>query len=112
MNGITLLWASAVGTALQLAMVSIGHQVTQVRDLFLWGGLILSAAAGALYAQVSSASLNLDFVAGILAGASCAFIGILVSYFLGDVPGRVLLFGTFGSAMAGGVGAALIHQVR
>ena len=94
MNGIILLWASALGTAMQLAMVTIGHQVIQVKALYLWGGLLLSAVAGALYARASSGSWSQDLVAGCVAGGSCAFVGILISFLLGDVAGRVLLFGT------------------
>jgi len=41
------------------------------------------------------------------AGAICAFIGILVSYLLGDVPGLLLLMGTLSSAVTGAIGGLL-----
>ena len=63
-NGTLLLWASALGTALQLAMVTTGHQVIQVKVLFLWSGLLFSAVAGALYARVSRESWSHDLIAG------------------------------------------------
>jgi hypothetical protein len=109
---IPLLWATAIGTALQLAMVTIGHQVIQVRSFYLWGGLLFSAVAGALYARVSAGSWGCDLVGGCIAGATCAFLGILVCHLLGDVPMRVLLFGTIGSALTGVLGAAVLHQMR
>ena len=39
-----------------------------------------------------------------MAGGICAFVGILVSYFLGDVPAAVLGFGTASSAVTGALG--------
>jgi hypothetical protein len=48
---------------------------------------------------------------GAIAGGLCAVIGIAVSYFLGDVPATVLIFGTVSSAVAGVVGGAIVRLV-
>jgi hypothetical protein len=39
-----------------------------------------------------------------VAGGVCAFVGILVSYLLGDVAAAVLGFGTASSAVTGAIG--------
>jgi hypothetical protein len=44
---------------------------------------------------------------GLLAGATCALIGIFVSYMLGDVPVTLLLLGTVSSAVTGAIGGWL-----
>jgi hypothetical protein len=51
-------------------------------------------------------------VAGLVAGGACAFVGILTSYLMGDVPAAVLAFGTISSAVSGLLGAAVIHALR
>lgn len=44
---------------------------------------------------------------GALAGGTGAFVGILVSHLLGDVPASLLLLGTISSVVTGAIGAAL-----
>lgn len=112
MNTKALLVATGVGTALQLAMVLAGHQVTAVQSAFMWGGLLISAVAGLLYARASGGGLGRDLIGGAVAGGVCAFIGILVSHLLGDVPAMVLAFGTASSAVTGAIGAFLGRLVR
>jgi hypothetical protein len=48
----------------------------------------------------------MSLIGGVVAGASCAFIGLAVSVLLKDVPASLLLFGTAGSAVTGLIGAA------
>ena len=112
MNINLLLWATAAGTALQLAMVTSGHKIAAIKGAYLIGGLLLSAVAGALYSRFSGASLTSDLIAGLIAGGVCAFIGIAVSHLLGDVPLPVLAFGTLSSAVTGLIGAAIFHYLR
>jgi len=107
MNAKVLLWATAAGTLLQLAMVLAGHYLRPVQSGFLVGGLLFSAIAGALYAKLATGSLSTDLVAGLITGGLCAFVGILVSFLLGDVPAAILAFGTGSSAVTGLVGAAI-----
>jgi hypothetical protein len=112
MNTKALLVAAGVGTALQLAMVLSGHQVAAIQTVFMWGGLLISALAGAIYARSAGGGFGRDLIGGAVAGGACAFLGILVSLLLGDVPAPVLAFGTVGSAVTGAIGAALGRLVR
>jgi len=94
-----------LGTGLQLVMVVAGHFSPAVQQLFASGGMGISALAGALAALGSRpASLGSAAGRGAVAGGVCAFVGILVSYLLGDVPAAVLGFGTGGSAVTGAIG--------
>src|SRR4051812_42347021 len=100
--------ASAVGTVLQVAMVVAGHTSPTVASLFAVGGMGLSLVAGVLYTRLEpTASRGDAAMGGLLAGAICAFLGILVSRLLGDVPTSLLLLGTVSSAVAGAIGGVL-----
>src|SRR6476646_10115291 len=85
MSSRSLLIASLVGTLLQVVMVVAGHSSPAIKGLFAFGGMGISLVAGVI----------------------CAFIGILVSYLLGDVPGLLLLMGTLSSAVTGAIGGLL-----
>ena len=104
----SLVIASLVGTLLQVAMVVAGHSSPAIKGLFAVGGMGLSLVAGVLYARLarpttkSSASIG-----GLAAGAICAFLGILVSYLLGDVPASLLALGTLSSAVTGAIGGVI-----
>jgi hypothetical protein len=103
-----LLIASLVGTLLQVAMVVAGHSSPAVAQLFAVGGMGLSLLAGFLYARVArSATKGSAAVGGAAAGAICAFLGILVSYLLGDVPATLLALGTLSSALTGAIGGVI-----
>ena len=68
----------------------------------------LSLVAGVLYARLArSATKGGASLGGLAAGAICAFIGILVSYLLGDVPVSLLALGTVSSAVTGAIGGLL-----
>jgi hypothetical protein len=97
-----------VGTGLQLLMVIAGHFSPAVAQLFPVGGTGISGLAGVLAALSSRpASLGSAAGRGAVAGGVCAFVGILVSHLLGDVPVEVLGFGTAGSAIAGAIGGLI-----
>ena len=101
----SLLGPTLLGTGLQLAMVLAGHYSPGVAQFFPAGGRAISAVAGALAALGRRpASLGSAAGSGAVAGGVCAFVGILVSYFLGDVPAAVLGFGTASSAVTGAIG--------
>lgn len=103
-----LLRATAIGTALQVAMVVAGHFVPALRDPgFAIGGMGLSAVAGWLSARPAAAGLGRALGGGAITGGVCALIGIGVSVALGDVPASLLLMGTGGSTVAGVFGAGL-----
>jgi hypothetical protein len=68
----------------------------------------ISLVAGILYTVISTEALTRHtLVGGLIAGAACAFIGILVSVLLGDVPASLLLLGTVSSAVTGAFGGWL-----
>jgi hypothetical protein len=100
--------ASAVGTVLQVAMVVAGHSSPPIKALFAVGGMGLSLVAGVLYTRLATNPTRGDAtVGGLLAGAICALLGILVSYLLGDVPASLLALGTVSSAVTGAIGGLL-----
>jgi hypothetical protein len=97
-----------IGTGLQLLMVIAGHFSPAVAQLFPVGGTGISALAGVLVALSGRpASLGSAAGRGGVAGGVCAFVGILVSHLLGDVPAGVLVTGTAFSAIAGAIGGLI-----
>lgn len=103
-----LLIAALVGTLMQVAMVVVGHSSPAVAQLFAVGGMGLSLLAGFLYARLARpATKGSAAVGGGVAGAICAFVGILVSYLLGDVPASLLALGTLSSAFSGAIGGVI-----
>ncbi len=103
-----MLTALAAGTLLQLAMVLIGHTAPAVANMFAVGGMTISLLAGVLFAVLARpAGVGAAMTGGFVAGGVCALIGILVSYFMGDVAAPVIAFGTLGSAIAGAIGGCL-----
>jgi len=104
----SLVLASVVGTLLQVAMVVAGHSNPAIKGLFAVGGMGLSLVAGVLYARLARATgKGSASVGGLAAGAICAFLGILVSHLLGDVPASLLALGTLSSAVTGAIGGLL-----
>jgi len=100
--------ATLVGTVLQVAMVVAGHYSTAVALLFAVGGMGFSLVAGVLYGLlVPRGRWGGIVLGGVVAGAACAFLGILLSRAFGDVPTSLLLLGTCSSAVTGGIGGAL-----
>ncbi|MBS0298107.1 MAG: hypothetical protein JSR45_17550 [Proteobacteria bacterium] len=107
-----LLIATGAGTLLQVLMVVVGHWVEPVRGMYLWGGLAISAAAGVLYAWRVHPGWAWALLGGVISGGVCAFLGILVSFLLGDVPAMILVVGTLSSAVTGVIGGAIGKLIR
>ncbi len=101
-----LVFATAVGTAFQLAMVILGHSDPAIARYFAFGGMTLSLVAGLIYAWRAGTDSR-QALGGMIAGGLCAFLGILLSWGLGDVTGSVLLFGTVSSMITGAIGGWL-----
>jgi len=116
MSSRALVIASLVGTLLQVVMVVAGHSSPAIKGWFAVGGMGLSLVAGVLYARLARpVTRGNAALGGAAAGAICAFLGILVSYLLGDVPGSLLALGTISSAVTGAIGGfigALTGAVR
>jgi hypothetical protein len=103
-----LIRAAVVGTILQVAMVVSGHLAPVVASLFAVGGMAFSLLAGLLYSLWRGRTkLGAMAGAGAVAGGVGAFLGILVSWALGDVPLTLLGFGTASSIAAGALGACV-----
>lgn len=108
MNKNSLIVATAIGLALQLAMVVIGHYVPAIREKgFAIGGMFFSLVAGFLYARTAQTGWGGALGGGALAGGLCAILGIAVSAALGDVPPMILIMGTAASAITGLIGGAV-----
>jgi len=108
MNNRALTIASLVGTLLQVVMVVAGHSSPAIKGLFAVGGMGLSLVAGVIYARLARPETKGSAaIGGLAAGAICAFLGILVSHLLGDVPASLLALGTISSAVTGAIGGVL-----
>jgi hypothetical protein len=106
MNTRTLARVTLAATAAQVGMVVAGHYSAAVAGGFALGGMGISLIAGVFYARLAGGGWVSSLIGGLLAGGVCAFLGIGVSVFFGDVPPALLAFGTAGSAVAGLIGAA------
>src|SRR4051794_33939856 len=108
LNTRALILATVLGTVLQVAMVVAGHSNKTIMGLFAVGGMGFSLVAGLAYAMWARGSTPGSLaIGGLLAGSICAFLGILVSYLLGDVPVSLLALGTISSAVTGALGGWL-----
>lgn len=108
MNTRALTIATLIGTLLQVAMVVAGHSSPAIAAMFAVGGMGFSLVAGVIYARLAKeATKRSAAIGGLTAGAICAFIGIFVSYLLGDVPAQLLALGTISSALTGAIGGFL-----
>ena len=110
MNQRSLTIAAGIGTVAQVAMVVAGHSNPSVAALFAVGGMGISLLAGVAYAwlaRTDAPTLGALATGGAVAGGVCAFIGILVSRLLGDVPTSLLLLGTISSVVTGAIGGAI-----
>lgn len=108
MNTRALVIATIVGTILQVAMVVVGHSNQSVKNLFAVGGMGFSLVAGVIYGmQARGGTVGSLATGGAIAGGICAFLGILVSHLLGDVPASLLALGTISSIVTGAIGGAV-----
>lgn len=94
----------AVGTVLQVAMVLVGHWSLAVARLFGPLGMAISLVVGLLWARGEAGGYGHAAAGGALVGGTCALLGIVVSYALGDVGAVILALGTLSSAVTGALG--------
>jgi len=107
------LWrATLIGTVLQVSMVVGGHYAPAIKALYGPGGMLISALAGWLFGRLSGIGRGVSAIGGLFAGAACAFLGILESFYLGDVPASLLLLGTASSAVTGAIGGLVGGRAR
>jgi hypothetical protein len=108
LNNRALIQGTVIGTVLQLAMVISGHFVPSIAALFAPVGMGISLVAGLMYAKAAAPGTTGNMaLGGLAAGGLCAFIGIVVSYLLGDVPAMIIAMGTCGSAVTGAIGGVI-----
>ena len=97
--------AILVGTLLQIVFVLIAHfSVWMETHALLFAGMMTSATVGYLYAQEVAKGYARGAYGGAIAGGLCAFIGIALSVFLGDMTGGMLLTRDLISILTGAVG--------
>jgi hypothetical protein len=102
----SLLIATTIGAALQLAMVIAGHFAPVIRDDgFAVGGVAFSVIAGLIYAARGHGPWWSCALYGGIAGGVCALVGLVVSYVLGDIPLSMLPIALAASTLAGAAGA-------
>ena len=101
--------ALGTGTALQVAMVVIGHLAPALQEMGLFpiAGTLIGGVTGWLASTGTAGAMGAKVGSGALAGGVAGAIGSLVSTALGDVPlGNIAIAG--GSTLVtGAIGAAL-----
>jgi hypothetical protein len=96
------------GTILQLAMVIAGHYIPTVKQCFGICGMLISMVAGFMFGRARSVDdRKLATIGGFAAGAVCALLGILESYWLKDVEAWLIVVGSIGSGLTGALGGFL-----
>lgn len=101
-----------VGTALQTAMVVVGHWTPAVANLFGPLGMTISLVVGLMWARSGPESYGQAALGGAIVGGTCALVGIAISYLMGDVTAIILAFGTASSAVAGALGGLAGRRLR
>jgi hypothetical protein len=108
--------ALGTGTALQVAMVVIGHFAPQLQQMGLFpiAGTLIGGITGWLASTGTAGAMGAKVGSGAIAGGVAGALGSLVSTALGDVPlaniaiagGSTLVTGAIGAALAKTFGAS------
>ncbi|HEY2446728.1 MAG TPA: hypothetical protein VGI20_13415 [Rhizomicrobium sp.] len=97
--------AILVGTLLQIVSVVIAHFSQWIEThALLFGGMMISATMGYLYAQEVARGYLKGACGGAIAGGLCALVGIAVSVLLGDMTPGTLVLRSAISVVTGAVG--------
>ena len=97
--------AVIVGTLLQITLAVLGYYSSWIMvHAFLFGGMMISATSGFLYAQDVGPGWVRGALAGAIAGGVCGFVGIALSVGLHDTPASFLWLGTAITILTGAVG--------
>lgn len=100
-----LLRALAVGILLQVAMYGLGHYSKwMVINVFGFGGMMISAIAGYLFAMETGRGYFSGATGGAIAGGTCGLIGIALSVMLGDTLSSFIAIGATISVFIGAIG--------
>ena len=97
--------AILVGTLFQVVAVLIAHFSPWIEThALLFGGMMISATMGYLYAQEVARGYVKGACGGAMAGGVCAVIGIAPSVLLGDMTLKMLVVRVLISVLTGAVG--------
>ncbi|HWY16440.1 MAG TPA: hypothetical protein VNX86_14995 [Rhizomicrobium sp.] len=97
--------AILVGTLFQVVAVVIAHFSLWIEThALLFGGMMISATMGYLYAQEVARGYVKGACGGAVAGGLCAIIGMAPSVLLGDMTLKMLVVRTLISILTGAVG--------
>ena len=97
--------AILVGTLFQVVAVLIAHFSLWIEThALLFGGMMISATMGYLYAQEVARGYVKGACGGAMAGGVCAVIGIAPSVLLGDMTLKMLVVRALISVLTGAVG--------
>lgn len=100
-----LLRAMVVGTVLQVVMYVVGHFSSWFAvNVFGFGGMMISAIAGYIYAMDTGHGYFPGATGGAIAGGACGFVGIGVSVVLGETVASFIATGTAIAVMIGAIG--------
>lgn len=94
-----------VGIVLQLALAATSHFVAYIaKNYFLFGGMMISATAGYLYAMGSGKGYFSGATGGAIVGGLCALIGVGVSVLMHDAARTAIPLFTAICVLTGAVG--------
>ncbi len=97
--------ALIVGTLLQVTLSVFGHYSPWiVANAFWFGGMMISATAGCLYAQDIGPGYARGMLTGAGLGGACAVVGFAVSVALGETSPHDYWLRTAISVLTGAVG--------
>ena len=97
--------AILVGTLFQVVAVVIAHFSLWIEThALLFGGMMISATMGYLYAQEVARGYVKGACGGAVAGGLCAIVGMAPSVLLGDMTPKMLGVRTLISILTGAVG--------
>ena len=97
--------AILVGTLFQVVAVVIAHFSLWIEThALLFGGMMISATMGYLYAQEVVRGYVKGACGGAVAGGLCAIVGMAPSVLLGDMTPKMLGVRTLISILTGAVG--------
>lgn len=97
--------ATIVGLVLQITMYAVGHFSGWVQiHVFGFGGMMISASAGYLYAMDRGRGYFPSATGGAIAGGLCGLVGIAISVLLGDTAQSFIATGATISVFVGAVG--------
>lgn len=98
---------TVIGSVMQVIMVLIGHWVAAIASIFTILGTLISLAVGVLFARDVRPGYAGAAVGGALVGGIAAFVGVAVSFAIGDVARNIIAVATLSGLVAGVLGGLI-----